>query len=91
MIKITEKTKTFLRNRLKNRMFWVAVIALLVNLGLTGYIELPNNFEDVATAILNLLMVLGIINNPSTESQNIFIDTDGDGIDDRYDDDIAVG
>lgn len=91
MIKITEKTKAFLRNRLKNRMFWVSVVALLVNLGLTGYIELPNNFEDVATAILNLLMVLGIINNPSTESQNIFIDVDGDGIDDRYDDDISVG
>ena len=89
---ITDKTKQafqdFFKNRIKNYALWVSVIALITNLALNGYIELPTNFEQVATAILNLLMVLGILNNPSTESQNIFIDVDGDGIDDRYDDDI---
>lgn len=89
---ITDKTKAlikdFFHNRIKNYALWISVIALLVNLAINGYIELPANFESVATAILNLLMVLGILNNPSTQSQNIFIDVDGDGIDDRYDDDI---
>ena len=89
---ITDKTKQafqdFFKNRIKNYTLWISVIALITNLAINGYIELPANFESVATAILNLLMVLGILNNPSTESQNIFIDVDGDGIDDRYDDDI---
>ena len=84
------KFKDFIKNRIKNRCLWVAVIALITNMGLAGYFELPENFENTATSILNILMLLGIINNPSTESQNVFIDVDGDGIDDRYDDDIST-
>lgn len=84
------KFKDFIKNRIKNRCLWVAVIALITNMGLAGYLELPENFESTATSILNVLMLLGIINNPSTESQNVFIDVDGDGIDDRYDDEIST-
>lgn len=89
---ITDKTKQafqdFFKNRIKNYTLWISVIALITNLAINGYIELPENFESVATAILNLLMVLGILNNPSTQSQNIFIDTDGDGIPDHLDDEV---
>ena len=84
---ITDKTKAlihdFFKNRIKNYALWLSLVALLTNLALNGYVELPENFESVATALLNMLMVLGILNNPSTESQNIFIDEDGNGIDDR--------
>lgn len=84
---ITDKTKElfkdFFKNRVKNYALWLSVVALVTNLAINGYLELPENFESVATAILNLLMVLGILNNPSTESQNIFIDTDGDGVPDH--------
>ena len=84
------KFGVFLEKRLKNRYLWTSIIALIVNIGLTGYIELPDNFEGTANAVLNVLIMLGIFNNPSTESQSLFVDVDGDGIDDRYDDDIST-
>lgn len=83
------KFKQFMHNRLRNQFLWVGIIALIVNMGLSGFIELPDNFEGTANAILNVLIMLGILNNPSTQSQNIFVDNDNDGIDDRYDDDIS--
>ena len=85
-----DELKNFMRNRMKNRYLWVAVIALVANMGMSGFIELPENFEGTASAFLNVLMILGIFNNPSTESQNLFVDVDKDGIDDRYDDDIST-
>lgn len=85
-----DELKNFMRNRVKNRYLWVAVIALVANMGMSGFIELPENFEGTASAFLNVLMILGIFNNPSTESQNLFVDIDKDGIDDRYDDDIST-
>ena len=86
-----DEFKNFMRNRVKNRYLWAAVIALVANMGLSGFITLPDNFEGTATALLNVLMIMGIFNNPSTESQKLFVDVDGDGIDDKYDDDISVG
>ena len=85
-----DEFKNFMRNRVKNRYLWVAVIALVANMGMSGFIELPENFEGTASAFLNVLMILGIFNNPSTESQNLFVDVDKDGNDDRYDDDIST-
>ena len=84
------KFNTFMKNRLRNRYLWVGVIALLTNMGLSGYIELPDNFENTANAVLNVLIMLGIFNNPSTESQSMFVDIDGDGIDDRYDENVST-
>ena len=85
-----DEFKNFMRNRVKNRYLWVAVIALVANMGMSGFIELPENFEGTASAFLNVLMILGIFNNPSTQSQSMFVDVDGDGIDDKYDDDIST-
>lgn len=75
--------KAFIQKRLRNKFLWTAIIALLMNMGLSGAIELPDNFEGVATSLLNVLVLLGIINNPSTQSQSLFIDENNDGIDDR--------
>lgn len=85
-----DEFKNFMHNRMKNRYLWVAIIALVANMGMSGFIELPENFEGTASAFLNVLMILGIFNNPSTQSQNLFVDVDGDGIDDKYDDDIST-
>ena len=79
-----KKIKTFLKHRMKNKMLWVGVIALLVDLNLEGFIELPNNFESLASNLLNILVFLGILNNPSTESQSLFVDNDNDGIADEF-------
>ena len=84
------KIGKFMKNRMKNKYLWTGLIALLVNMSLSGFIELPDNFENTANAILNILITLGIFNNPSTESQSILVDVDGDGIDDRYDDEIST-
>ena len=85
-----DKIGKYMKNRIKNKYLWTGLIALLVNMSLSGFIELPDNFENTANAILNILITLGIFNNPSTESQSILIDVDGDGIDDRYDDEIST-
>ena len=85
-----DEFKNFMRNRVKNRYLWVAIIALVANMGMSGFIELPENFEGTASAFLYVLMILGIFINPSTDSQNLFVDVDKDGIDDRYDDDIST-
>ena len=85
--KLYLKLKTFFKYRMKNRMLWVGVVALLVNLNLGGFIQLPDNFEAIASSILNVLVLLGIFNNPSTESQSLFVDNDGDGIADEFQND----
>ena len=85
-----DKMGKFMKNRIRNKYLWTGLIALLVNMSLSGFIELPDNFENTANAILNILITLGIFNNPSTESQSILVDVDGDGIDDRYDDEIST-
>ena len=86
-----DEFKNFMHNRVKNRYLWVAIIALVANMGMSGFIELPENFEGTASAFLNVLMILGIFNNPSTESQNLFVDVDGDGIPDHLEDEETMG
>ena len=78
-----QKLSSFLKNRLRNKYLWMAIIALLTNLAISGVIVLPDNFETIATSVLNILVLLGIFNNPSTQSQSFLIDDDGDGVDDR--------
>ena len=78
-----QKLSSFLKNRLRNKYLWMAIIALLTNLAISGVIVLPDNFETIATSVLNILVLLGIFNNPSTQSQSFFVDEDGDGVDDR--------
>ena len=78
-----QKLSSFLKNRLRNKYLWMAIIALLTNLAISGAIVLPDNFETIATSVLNILVLLGIFNNPSTQSQSFFVDEDGDGVDDR--------
>ena len=53
-----DEFKNFMRNRVKNRYLWAAVIALVANMGLSGFITLPDNFEGTATALLNVLMIM---------------------------------
>jgi uncharacterized membrane protein len=81
---LSTKVKAFLKNRMKNKMLWIGVVSLLVELNLEGVIDLPSNFEPIASSVLNVLVLLGILNNPSTESQSLFVDNDNDGIADEF-------
>lgn len=56
-----------LKSRLKNKVFWVAIvsaIALLVQqLGLN---ILPSNYSEIVNSVLTVLTIMGIIVDPST-------------------------
>ena len=82
-VKVKSIRKNFLRARCNNYLLWSAIIALLIEMSLGDLIKLPNNFEQIATTFLNVLVVAGILNNPTTKSQSLFVDEDGNGIDDR--------
>ena len=82
-VKVRSVKKNFLRVRCNNYLLWSAIIALLIEMSLGNLIKLPNNFEQMANAFLNVLVVVGILNNPTTKSQSLFVDEDGNGIDDR--------
>ena len=53
-------------------------------MSLSNIITLPNNFEQLANAFLNIMVIIGILNNPTTESQSLFVDENNNGIDDRF-------
>ena len=65
-------------------LLWGAIVALLVQMSLSNIITLPNNFEHLANAFLNIMVIIGILNNPTTESQSLFVDENNNGIDDRF-------
>lgn len=65
-----------IRSRLKNYGLWVAVIAFIpIFLQSFGFNILPVNYSEVATSLLGIFVLLGIVNNPSTENKGIADDT----------------
>jgi len=61
-------------NRLKNYGLWIAVVAFIPLFldGLSTYdviVKLPENYEEIIKSLLGILVLLGIINNPTTESR----------------------
>ena len=59
-----------MQNRLKSKVVWLAVLAQIVLvLGLYATPELTENVKIVATAIIEILTVVGILNNP-TDKEN---------------------
>lgn len=56
------------KSRFRNYGLWIS-IAALIPMVLKGFDIniLPSNFEEIVTAILSILVMLGIINNPSTQ------------------------
>ncbi|PRR83402.1 phage holin [Clostridium vincentii] len=56
------------KSRLKNYGLWVS-IAALIPLLLQGFglDVLPDNYNAIINAILSILIMLGLINNPTTE------------------------
>jgi len=61
-----------IKNRLKNYALYVSAIAFIPLLveALGDYdiiVKLPGNYDKLAYAILGILVLLGIINNPDTK------------------------
>ena len=60
-------------NRLQNYGLWLAILAFIPMLveALTTYeifIKLPGNYPELYAALLAILVIAGIINDPNTEN-----------------------
>ncbi len=56
-----------LKNRLTNKGFWVALISGIVGVTqLLGFKVFPDNWADILNSILGILIIMGVIIDPST-------------------------
>lgn len=57
-------------SRLKNYGLWMSIFAL-IPLILNGFniSFLPENYNEIITAILSILVMAGILNNPTTKTK----------------------
>lgn len=57
--------------RLQSKYFWVALISLIVLLTQQlGFDIFPKNWEEVLNTVLSILILLGVINDPTTTGIN---------------------
>lgn len=56
---------TNLKPRLQNYGTWIAFFALVPILAQIFGFQLPANFSDAINTLLTLLVMLGVLNNPS--------------------------
>jgi phi LC3 family holin len=57
-------------SRFKNYALWISIFSLIpLILEAFGLNIIPKNYNEIVTAILSVLVMAGIINNPSTESK----------------------
>ena len=57
-------------SRFKNYALWISIFSLIpLILEAFGLNIIPKNYNEIVTAILSVLVMAGIINNPSNESK----------------------
>lgn len=62
-------------SRLKNYGLWVAILALIpLILKQFGIYIIPEDYTQITTAILSILVMAGILNNPTTENKGFLDD-----------------
>lgn len=58
------------KSRFKNYGLWVSILALIpLVLNGFGVNVLPPNYEEITQAILSILVMAGILSNPTTDSK----------------------
>lgn len=67
--------KINIKDRLKNYGLWLSVAAL-IPMVLKGFNVniLPSNYEQIIMAILSILVMAGILNNPTTATKGFLDD-----------------
>lgn len=59
-----------IRSRLKNYGLWISIAAFIPMLFKAfGKDVLPNNYNEIINALLGILVMLGFVNNPTTENK----------------------
>ena len=66
--------------RMKNKTFWISLTALCMLLAQQLGFDIPIDISGILNTILSILVLCGIIVDPSTEG---FTDKNNNGIDDR--------
>lgn len=68
--------KLNIRDRLKNYGLWISVAAL-IPMVLKGFNIniLPDNYDQIVTAILSILVMAGILSDPTTECKGFLDDS----------------
>ncbi|MGL4772914.1 MAG: phage holin [Clostridium sp.] len=62
-------------SRFKNYGLWVAVASLVpLVLKAVGVSVIPDDYNEIVTTILSILVMAGIINNPTTENKGFLDD-----------------
>lgn len=64
-------------SRFKNYALWISIFSFIPLLlkGL-GYDILPSNYNEIVTSFLGILVLAGIINNPTTTNKGYSDDTE---------------
>lgn len=56
------------KSRFRNYGLWISVFALIpMVLHAFGFDVLPDNYQEITSAILSILVMLGILSNPTTD------------------------
>jgi len=62
------------KSRLSNYGLWMAVAALIPLLAEAIGIKISTNYNDIINSILGILVLLGVINNPTTKNHGLLDD-----------------
>lgn len=60
------------KDRIHNKFFWVSIFAMIPLAAYTFGFDMdfiPKNYEELVVAILNVLVLAGVINNPTTDNK----------------------
>lgn len=64
-----------IKSRLKNYALWISIAAFIpMILKAFGKDILPSNYNEIVTAILSILVMLGLISNPTSENRGFLDD-----------------
>ncbi len=56
------------KSRFRNYGLWISIAALIpMVLHTFGFDVLPDNYQEITSAILSILVMLGILSNPTTD------------------------
>lgn len=69
-----------IKDRVHNRFFWVSIFAIIPLAAYTFGFDMnfiPENYKELVLAILNVLVLAGVINNPTTSNKWLGDDVEG--------------
>jgi uncharacterized membrane protein len=64
-----------IKERLRNRALWVSLFAFIALISKNfNLFNIPDNYNELVNLFLGVLVMAGILNNPTTENTGFFDD-----------------